>query len=150
MASLSCSFEAFSTSRCDISRRFPGITEFFPLSSCQKDIKAHLRTVKVSQTSVLTEKDLILARTGHFNEDGNKMTICPRHRAELGTFWRPGRKCAHPLHGDHRGKPERGANLEICKGIMKKWRTLIPIGAGKDATREVISTQGLLKGKTYC
>ena len=87
--------------------------------------------VKVSQNSILTEKDLILSRTGRFDEDGANMTICPRHRAELGIFWRPSRKCAHPLHGDRKGKPERGVNLEISKGIIAKWSALIPVGAGK-------------------
>ena len=120
MASLSCSFATFSK-----------VTEFFPLTSCQKDIKSHLRIVKVSQNSILTEKDLILARTGRFDEDGANMTICPRHRAELGIFWRPSRKCAHPLHGDRKGKPERGVNLEMSKGIIAKWSALIPVGAGK-------------------
>ena len=52
----------------------------------KKDIRPHLRTVKVSQTSIPTEKDLILANTGKFNEDGTNMTICPRHRAEHGMF----------------------------------------------------------------
>ena len=59
------------------------------------------------------------------------MTICPRHRAEVGTFWRPSRKCAHPLHGNRKGKPERGANLEMSKEIMEKWSVLVPVGAGK-------------------
>ena len=131
MASLSCSFATFSKNRCDISPRYPGVTEFFPLTSCQKDIKSHLRIVKVSQNSILTEKDLILARAGRFDEDGANMTICPRHRAELGIFWRPSRKCAHPFHGDRKGKPERRVNLEMSKGIIAKWSTLIPVGAGK-------------------
>ena len=52
----------------------------------KKDIRSHLGTVNVSQTSIPTEKDLILARTGKFNEDGTNMTICPRHCAEHGMF----------------------------------------------------------------
>ena len=89
----------------------------------------------MSQTSVLTEKDLILTRSGHFEEEGLNMTVCPKHRAELGIFWRPGRKCTHPLHGDRNGRPERGANLQMCKEAMKKWSVLIPVGAGNEATR---------------
>ena len=116
MASLSCSFVTFSNKGCDISKRFPGVTEYFPLTSCHKDIKAHLRAVNVSQTSILTEKDLILARSGHFEEEGLNMTVCPKHQAELGIFWRPGRKCTQPLH----------ANLQMCKEAMKEWRVLIP------------------------
>ena len=105
---------------CDISKRFPGVTEYFPLTSCHKDIRAHLRTVNVSQTSILTEKDLIPARSGHFEEEGLNTAVCPKHRAELGIFWRPGRKCTHPLHGGRKGRPERGANLQMCKEAMKK------------------------------
>ena len=87
----------------------------------------------MGQTSLPTEKDLILARTGHFREDGANMTICPAHRAELGIFWRPRRKCAHPLHGNRKGKPGRGASLAMSEEIMAKWNTLVPIGAGKMA-----------------
>lgn len=131
MATLSCSFSTLSNNKCDLSPRYPGFTEFFTLNSCKKEIKSHLRTVKVSQKSILTEKDLILARAGHFNSDGANMTICPRHRADFGIFWRPSKNCVHPLHGDRKGKPERGASLEMCKEIMGKWSALIPVGAGK-------------------
>ena len=79
----------------------------------------------------LRAKDLILAGAGHFNEDGANMTIRPRHQAEVGMFWRPSRKCAHPLLGNRKGKPERGANLEMSKEIMEKWSALVPVGADK-------------------
>ena len=113
MALLSCSFAAHSNKNWDISKRYPGVKELFPLTSCKKDVRSHLRTIKVGQTSLATEKDLILAHTGHFREDGANMTICPAHRAELGTFWRPRRKCAHPPHGNQKGKPERAAILTM-------------------------------------
>ena len=104
--------------------------------SCHKDIRAHLRTDNVSQTSILTEKDFILARSGHFEEEGLNMAVCPKHRAELGIFWRPGRKCTHPLYRGRKGRPERGANLQMHKEAMKKWRVLIPVRAGNEATRD--------------
>ena len=44
--------------------------EFFPLTSFKKDIRSHPRAIEVGQTSLPTEKDLILARTGHFRENG--------------------------------------------------------------------------------
>jgi len=40
------------------------------------------------------------------------------------------RKCAHPVHGNRKGKPERVATLEMSKEIMSKWNTLVPVGAG--------------------
>ena len=58
------------------------------------------------------------------------MTVCPKHRAALGTWWRPILKCNHPLHGNKRRKPERGESLQMCKEIMTKWNVLVPVGAG--------------------
>ena len=92
-AQLSCSFSSHSNSTCDFSARFPGKNEFFPLSSCTRDIKSHLRQLKVAQTSVRSEKDLILARVGFFDEMGDDMTVCPKHCAALGTWWRLSLKC---------------------------------------------------------
>ena len=67
------------------------------------------------------KKDLILARVGLFDLEGNDMTVCPKHRAALGKWWRPILKYYHPLHGNRRRKSERGASLQMCKEIMTKW-----------------------------
>ena len=45
-----------------------------------------MRTIKVTQTRILTEKDLILACTGQFNDDGPNMIIYSRHRVEHACF----------------------------------------------------------------
>ena len=88
-AQLSCSFASHSNSACNFSARFPGKHDFFfPLSSCTNDIKSHLRQLKVVQTSAVSEKDLNLARERLFNLEGNNMTVCPKHRVALGTWWR--------------------------------------------------------------
>ena len=58
MASFSCSFEAHSQKNCDISKRYPGVKDCFPLTSCKKDIMSHLRTIKVGQTKLPTEKKI--------------------------------------------------------------------------------------------
>ena len=89
-----------------------------------------MRQLKVTQTSVRSEKDLILARVGFFDEMGDDMTVCLKHRVALGTWWRPSLKCYHPLHGNKRRKPERGASLQMCKEIVEKWSVLVPVGAG--------------------
>ena len=86
MASLSCSFVTFSNKGCDISKRFPGVTEYFPLTSCHKDIRAHLRAVNVCQTRILTEKDLTLALSGDFEEEGLNMAVCPKPELNLEFF----------------------------------------------------------------
>ena len=80
----------------------------------------------MSQTTVSTEKDLILQRVGLFGDNG-----ATRHRSELGLMWRSSRKCAHPLHGTRKNKPERGAGLDMSKYIMATWNVLVPVGAGR-------------------
>ena len=103
-----------------------------PLSSCADDVREHLREVKVSQTCVASEKELILARTGLFGDsDGRDFTICPKHRVELGVRFRPSMKCQHPLNGNRRRKVERGINLKLAKEIKAKWNIVVPVGAGK-------------------
>ena len=123
MTSLSCSFAAISRTNCDISKRYPGVKERFPLTFCKKDIRSHLRTIKVGQTSLQTVRDLILACNGHLRKDGGSLTIYPAHRAELGICWPPWRKCAHSVHGNRKGKPWRGGNLTLIEEIMAKWNT---------------------------
>lgn len=103
-----------------------------PLSSCADSVKEHLREVKVSQTCVVSEKELILARAGLFGDsDGCDFTICPKPRVELGVRFRPSVKCQHPLHGNRRRKVERGINLKMAKEIKAKWNIVVPVGAGK-------------------
>lgn len=100
------------------------------MTSCKKYIRSHLRTIKEGQTSLSTEKDLILACTGYFREDEANMTICPAYRAKLGIYWWPERKCAQPLHVNRKG---RRGSLAMSEQIMAKWKTLTQIGAGKTA-----------------
>ena len=131
MAQLSCSFATYRGSECDFSSRWPGRQQLIPLDSCADSIKEHLRDMKVSQTCVVSEKQLILARVGLFGDfDGRDFTICPKHRAELGVRFRPSTKCQHPLHGNQRRKAERGINLEMAKEIKAKWSTVVPVGSG--------------------
>ena len=131
MAQLSCSFTTCCRSKCDFSSRWPGRQQLIPLNSCADSVKEHLREVKVSQTCVVSEKELILARVGLFGDsDGRDFTICPKHRAELGVRFRPSTKCQHPLHGNQRRKVERGINLKMAREIKAKWNTVVPVGAG--------------------
>lgn len=128
MSNLSCSFASHCDSRCDISSRG---NELLPLSSCSRDISAHLRQISVSQTSVSSEKELTLARVGLFDEGGRDFTICPKHRDQLGVKFKASIKCQHPLHGNRKGKRERGVNLRMSKEIKSKWNVVVPVGAGK-------------------
>ena len=85
--------------------------------SCHKDIRAHLRTDNVSQTSILTEKDFILARSGHFEEEGLNMAVCPKHRAELGIFWRPGRNALIRFTGVAKGGRKEERTYKCAKKL---------------------------------
>ena len=121
MAQLSCPFATYSGSKCDFSSRWPWRQQLIPLNSCADSVKEHLRGVKVSQTCVASEKELILARAGLFGDsNGRDFTICPQHRAELGARFKPSIKCQHPLHGNRRGKVERGVNLKMAKKKSKQ------------------------------
>ena len=129
MAQLSCSFTSLCGNKCDISSRWPGRQQLVPLSSCVDSIKEHLRDV--SQTSVASEKEAILARDGFFDDsDGRNFALCPKHRAEFGVRFRPTTKGQHPLHGNQRRKVEREINLKMAKEIKAKWNTVVPGGAG--------------------
>ena len=122
-------FLVLCTSACDVSNRYPDRTQFFPFNSCVSDVKAHLRELQTTQSCVASERELILARVGLFDEKGEDMVICPKHRALLGVKYCPSRNCKHPLHG--RRKVSRGINLKMSKEIKEKWDVLVPVASGK-------------------
>ena len=132
MAQSSCSFWTYCGSKCNFSSHWPGRQQLIPLSSCADGVREHLREVKVSQTCVASEKELILACACSFGDsDSRNFTICPKHHVELGGRFRPSIKCQHPLHGNQRLKVERGINLKIVKEIKAKWNIVVPVAASK-------------------
>ena len=131
MSQFSCSFAVHCTSACDVSTRYPDRTQFFPLNSCVSDVKAHLRGLQTTQSCVASERELILARVGLFDEKGEDMVICPKHRALLGVKYCPSRKCQHPLHGCRKGNVSRGVNLKMSKEIKETWDVLVPVSSGE-------------------
>ena len=70
MSHFSCSFVMHCASACDVSTRYPDRTQFFPLNSCVSDIKAHLGELQTTQSCAASERELILARVGFFDEKG--------------------------------------------------------------------------------
>ena len=46
----------------------PIVRSFPPLNSCVSDVKAHLRELQTTQSCVASERELILARDGLFDE----------------------------------------------------------------------------------
>ena len=88
------------------------------------------------------ETDLsILARVGLFDEDGRDFTICQKHRDQLGVKFKASIKCQHPLHGNCKGKRERGVNMRMSKEIKSKWNVVVPVGAGKTLCLFILSIQ---------
>lgn len=132
MSVLCCSFSLHCNSGCGVSSRYPGHKEYFPLSACVSDVRSHLKELKCPQSSVASEKELILLRAGFFHEEGHGFTICPKHRADLGVKYAPSSKCWHPLHKEgSKEKRDRGMNLRMVKSIKEKLNILVPIGAGR-------------------
>ena len=97
MSSKLCSFYDIEKGDCGASQ---GLETLFLLRDCNENIGGHLVNCHLS-TESLTEKELILARAGLFSVTESQieiMSICPRHRHSLLTFWRPPRSCQYPDH----------------------------------------------------
>ena len=53
----------------------PVMKEMIPIPSSSRDVTMHLKSVKVSSSSVVSEGELILLRAGIFDDDGKGMTV---------------------------------------------------------------------------
>ena len=114
--SASCSFAHHSDKPCGTSARYLNRTACVIISACERDVHSHLKSVRLLQSGISTEKELILIRAGliEVKNSGScdAMTLCPRHRDELGLQWRKKRpeECKHPLE--------------------QNWNILVPVGSG--------------------
>ena len=89
MSDMNCSFGS-QESPCS---SLGSSTTVLPLDACKQDVTAHLLGLGVSgkrgwrsQSPIITEKELILNRAGHFDLSEDRvaaMTICPKHRRDL-------------------------------------------------------------------
>ena len=80
-----CFLNSKDIKNCGSSR---GLSGFVRLSECSDEVKHHLISCHLSK-EILSENELILARTGQFHlaqEDKQKMWICYRHPHTLGKF----------------------------------------------------------------
>ena len=131
---VSCSFTSIVGSRCSYDRRDKSkITTEVQLVSCEKDIESHKSLWCFA--GVRSEQELILARAGIFDSrDVSGLTICPFHRAELGTGWRrSSTTCRVPLEIACHTKPakgDRGIGKETSQVILEKTGILVPVGSG--------------------
>ena len=130
-----CSIGKVVGTDCGLSARFPVMKEMIPIPSCSRDVTMHLKSVKVSSSSVVSEGELILLRAGIFDDDGKGMTVCPKHRECLGVYWRPSRLCKYPFHRDGasrtKAKCDRGVSKKLSIEVKRKWNSLLPIGSGE-------------------
>ena len=85
------------------------------------EISNHLRRCHLSPENV-TDIDIILARAGLFDLSASRvkeMTVCPKHRNNLGRHWHSPRTCQYPGHARKFKKIEEGIaiNFKTSKDI---------------------------------
>ena len=112
-----------------------GLVGFVRLSECSDEVKHHLISCHLSK-EVLSENELILARTGQFHlaqEDKQKMWICYRHPHTLGKFWRSAKvTCQYPDYDAviRRIQGRDVITLHISQDIQKLSGVILPVGSG--------------------
>ncbi len=135
---ITCSFQKRTGGVCGLDKRYKNEV-VVPLSSCDRDIASHVRSVGVRD--ITSEIELILARSSVFSipRDVSSWTICPAHRSSLGIGWRRGRanRCripsgisCHASKGRSR-KPESGISKSDSRVILKQTGVFVPVGSGK-------------------
>ena len=139
--SLRCSLGNFDSSDCGLYNRYPQ-ERVVKLNSCQKDIKPHLRALKLSVggecgslnpniptfTDIETEADLLCRRVGVFTTNLS-LTVCPLYRYQLGVDFRQAKTCTHPQHSG-KGKTFRGLSSFHSQRILEEYGVLLPVGNG--------------------
>ena len=132
---LKCSIGKVVGTDCGLSARFPVMKEMIPIPSCSRDVTMHLKSVKVSSSSVASEGELILLRAGIFDDDGKGMTVCPKHRNVLAFTGAP-RVFANTLfivtvHQEIRQNATEGCQRKLSIEVKRKWNSLLPFGSGE-------------------
>ena len=125
-----CSFGVSNDNFCGPSR---GFEEFVRLNSCNDDISVHLSNCHLSR-EVVSEKELILARSGFLDLDDSqidKMVICPKHRHSLGKFWRPSKSCQYPSHsgGKNTVTGSHVFNFKLMREVRTVFGQAVPVGS---------------------
>ena len=131
----SCSFSVILNEHCGPNR---GEEKIVFLHECVHEISNHLRRYHLSRENV-TEVDLILARAGLFDLSARKvkeMTVCPKHRNNLGRYWQAPRTCQYPEHAGKYKRIEEGIeiNLKTSKEIFTLFGKAAQVGSRKYKT----------------
>ena len=112
-----------------------GFEEFVKLNSCDDDISAHLSKCQLSH-EVVSERELILARSGFFELDEiqtNEMIVYPKHWHLLGKYLRPSKSCQHPSHSGSKSTiiGTHVFNFKLTCKVMTIFGITVPIEARK-------------------
>ena len=127
-----CSFSVVLNEHCGPNR---GEEKLIFLRECKQEISNHLRRCHLSRENV-TEIDLILARAGLFDLSASKvkeMTVCAKHRNNLGRYWQSPGTCQYPEHAGKFKKIEEGIviNLKTSKEIYTLFGETAQVGSRK-------------------
>lgn len=127
-----CSFSERVGISCGESR---GVHRIQNLLECESDISSHLATCHLTKSN-LKEYELILLRAGLFDlntEQIDCMTVCTKHRHNLGKFWRPLKSCQYPKHSGttRECKGRHVINPELSGDILKLYGKLVQVGSRK-------------------
>ena len=105
------------------------------LIECVDDITHGLKRCHLSRVKVMGH-ELILARAGIFhlpNVEIRKMTVCPKHRHNLGKYWRPLKTCQYPQHNGRKTTLhcKNPVNWSMAQKIQEVLSAPVPVGSSK-------------------
>ena len=132
-----CSFQKLVGGVCASDKRYEGAV-VLPVSSCERDISGHTRSIGISDVHTEFEQSLARASVFSLPRDISTWTICPAHRSSLGICWRRGaNRCRvppglseHASKGKTR-KADRGMGKSESKAILQHTGVFVPVGSGK-------------------
>lgn len=127
-----CSFSVIFNEHCGPNR---GEEKIIFLRECVGEISNHLRRCHLSRENA-TEIDIILAWSGLFDLSASKvkeMTVCAKHRNNLGRYWQSPRTCQYPEDAGKFKKIEEGIviNLKTFKEIYTIFGKTAQVGSLK-------------------
>ena len=130
-----CSFGFMSHITCGPNNNINPDSRWLPIRSCVADINSHLRALHISLSTITSEYDLILARSGYFEEKVDDHIICPNHRFHLGRGFRRRKLCMsrEPLpncKNKHKASDIVTLSLVQSQQISRHYGILIPLGTG--------------------
>ena len=135
-----CSFVSIVRGHCGHDRRDRNkAMGCIPLLSCQRDINGH--KAMFAFHGIVDEIELILARASIFSSPRNidQMTICPAHRASLGTGWtcRVPDKCrilsilsGHSKDVSKKPKADTDLSKAGSQTVLQQSGIFLPVGSG--------------------